>query len=320
MRKLFILTACALSAVLTMAQTAAHKPTLMVIPSDAWCIKNGYYTEVDNIGNIQKVPDYRKALQEDMNLKLAIATINDLMAEREFPLQDLEQTLKNIEQTNATMMAVISKEGNSMAESLYDKMTRTAKADIILELTWDITTQGPKNTLSYVLEGKDAYTNKSIGGANGTSTPSIAADVASLLREAVLANIDNFNNRLQMHFEDMFDKGREVTININVFENNAAGIDLESEVGPDQIELIEVIDDWMATNTIQARYTKQFSTENAASYTQVRIPLFKNNGNPMDTEQFARELRNLLRKEPYNIPVKVMPQGLGTCRLIIGEK
>lgn len=311
---------CAICTTLSMAQTAAHKPTLMVVPSDAWCIKEGYYTEVDNMGSLQKVPDYKQALQEDMNLKLAIATINDLMAEREFPLQDMEQTLKNIEQTNATMVAVTSKDGNSMAESLYDKMTRTAKADIILELTWNITTQGPKNTLTYVLEGKDAYTGKSIGGANGTSTPSISADIATLLREAVIANIDNFNNRLQTHFDDMFDKGREVTLYINIFENNAAGIDLETEVGPDQIELIEIIDNWMAANTVQARYTKLFSTENAAAYTQVRIPLFMNNGNPMDTEKFARELRNLLRKEPYNIPVKVMPQGLGTCRLILGEK
>ena len=318
MRKVLILAACALSATLAFSQ--AKKPTLMVVPSDAWCIQNGYYTEIDDIGTTKKVPDYQQALQSDMNLKLAIATINDLMAEREFPLQDMEQTLKNIELNNATMNAVTSKEGNSMAESVYDRMTRTAKTDIVLELTWNITSQGPKNTLTYILEGKDAYTGKSIGGANGTSLPSMAADVPTLLREAVVANIDNFNNRLQAHFDNMFEDGREVSLQINVFENNAAGIDLESEVGEDQDELIEVIDDWLAKNTVKGRFSKQISTENYAVYTQVRIPLYKNNGTAMDTEAFARELRNVLRKEPYNIPVKVMPQGLGSCRLILGEK
>ena len=217
MRKVLIFAACALSATLAFSQ--AKKPTLMVVPSDAWCIQNGYYTEIDDIGTTKKVPDYQQALQSDMNLKLAIATINDLMAEREFPLQDMEQTLKNIELNNATMNAVTSKEGNSMAESVYDRMTRTAKTDIVLELTWNITSQGPKNTLTYILEGKDAYTGKSIGGANGTSLPSMAADVPTLLREAVVANIDNFNNRLQAHFDNMFEDGREVSLQINVFEN-----------------------------------------------------------------------------------------------------
>lgn len=318
MRKLFILAACVLCTVLAFSQ--AKKPTLMVVPSDAWCIKGGYVNDIDNMGTIQRVPNYTQALQEDMDLKLAIATINDLMAERGFPLQDMEQTLKNIIQENAEMNAIVSKDGNSMAESLYDKITRTAKADIILELTWNITSQGPKKTLSFILEGKDAATGKSIGGANGVSTPSMSADVATLLREAVLANIDNFNNRLQTHFDDLFANGREVTLQINVFDNNAAGIDLESEFGEDGEELIEIIDDWMARNSVNGRFTKQSSTETRAVYTQVRIPLYKANGTAIDCEGFARDLAKMLRKAPYSIPVKVMPKGLGNCRLILGEK
>ena len=56
----------------------AKKPTLMVVPSDVWCSTNGYMTEYDNQGNIMNVPDYQTALQTNMDLKLAIAKINDL--------------------------------------------------------------------------------------------------------------------------------------------------------------------------------------------------------------------------------------------------
>ena len=77
--------------VATMAFGQAKKPTLMVVPSDVWCNQNGYVLEYDNLGTIEVIPDYKKALQNDMNLKLAIAKINDLMAERGFPLKDLEQ-------------------------------------------------------------------------------------------------------------------------------------------------------------------------------------------------------------------------------------
>ena len=37
------------------ASAQIKKPELMVIPSDVWCINNGYYTEVENMGVIGQV-------------------------------------------------------------------------------------------------------------------------------------------------------------------------------------------------------------------------------------------------------------------------
>lgn len=296
----------------------AKKPTLMVVPSDAWCYQNGYMVDYDNQGVVKKIPDYSSALITNMELKLAIAKINDLMAERGFPLKDLEQQLKLIEQTNAEMNITTSSNGNALAESPIDRLLRTAKADIILELTWNIVRQGPKYSLTFILEGKDSYTGKSIGGANGTSAPSFSAELPILLEEAVVAHIDNFNNRLQNHFDDLFANGREVALEIRVFADNEAGIDLESEY--DGYELAEIIEDWMALNTVEGRFSKLGSSENYVQYEQVRIPLYKTNGVAMDTESFARQLRSVLRKEPYNIPVKVLNRGLGKTILVLGEK
>lgn len=296
----------------------AKKPTLMVVPSDVWCSTNGYMTEYDNQGNMMNVPDYQTALQTNMDLKLAIAKINDLMAERGFPLKDLEQQIKLINQQNAEMNMTTSSNGNALAESPIDRLLRTAKADIILELTWNVVRQGPKYSLTFILEGKDSYTGKSIGGANGTSAPSFSAELPVLLEEAVVAHLDNFNHRLQTHFEDLFANGREVSFEVRVFADNEAGINLESEF--DGYELAEIIDDWMALNTVEGRFSKLGSSENYVQYEQVRIPLYKANGVAMDTESFARQLRSVLRKEPYNIPVKVLNRGLGKTILVLGEK
>ncbi len=316
MKKLLLFAAAMLCA--TVAFSQAKKPTIMVVPADVWCNQNGFMNKVDNMGSTQPVPDYINALQTSQELHSAIATINDLMAERGFPLKDMEQTIKIIQQQNATMNAVTSKNGNEMAESLLDQITRTAKADIILELNWNITEQGPKKTLHFALQGKDAYTGFSIGGATGNSSPSFSADVQTLLHEAAVSNIDNFNSKLQAHFDDLFANGRAVTLNIRVFDNNEAGIDLESEF--DGEELADIIDEWMAENTVQGRFSKLGSSENYVSYEQVRIPLYNNKGVAMDTEAFAKQLRKVLQKEPYNIPVKVINQGLGTCLLVLGEK
>ena len=40
----------------------------------------------------------------------------------------------------------------------------------------------------------------------------------------------------------------------------------------------------------------------------------------MDTDAFARQLRNYLKAAPYNITCKVVNRGLGRCMIIVGEK
>ena len=300
------------------ASAQIKKPSLMVVPSDVWCISNGYYTEVENMGIISKVPNYKQALQENMGLKLAIAKLNDLMAEREFPLQSLEQSIKNIEQQHMEDNMTTSKYGNELAESPLDEIARMAKCDIILELSWEMKDFGPKHSLSYILEARDAYTAKSIGAASGTGKESFSADVDVLLEEAIVANMDNFNNRLMDHFTEMQTIGREISLDIKVFANNAAGVDLETEF--DGEELIDIINDWLQLNTIQGRFTMPYASENVANFTQVRIPVYDDRGRAIDANGFAKGLAKMLKKEPYNIPCKVLVKGLGRAVVILGEK
>ena len=308
----------ALALVALVASAQIKKPELMVIPSDVWCITNGYYTEVENMGTTVKVPNYKQALQENMGLKMAIAKLNDLMAEHQFPLQSLEQTIKNLEQRRMEDNMTISKAGNELAESPLDEVARTAKCDIILELSWEVKDFGPKHSLAYILEARDAYTSKSIGAASGTGAPSLSADVDVLLEEAIVANMDNFNNRLMDHFSEMQTIGREVSLDIKVFANNAAGIDLETEYNGE--ELIDIINNWLQVNTIQGRFSMPYASENVANFTQVRIPVYDERGRAIDANGFAKQLTKMLKKEPYNIPAKVLVKGLGRAVIILGEK
>lgn len=316
MKKSIFTLALALIAIVASAQI--KKPELMVIPSDVWCITNGYYSEVENMGAIAKVPNYKQALQENMDLKLAIAKLNDLMAERQFPLQSLEQTIKNLELRKMEDNMTTSKAGNELAESPLDEVARTAKCDIILELSWEMKQSGPKHMLTYILEARDAYTGKSIGAASGTGAPTLTDNVDVLLEEAIVANMDNFNNRLLDHFTEMQTIGREISLDIKVFANNAAGVDLESEFNGE--ELVDVINNWLQLNTIQGRFSMPYASENVANFTQVRIPVYDERGRAIDANGFAKQLAKMLKKEPYNIPSKVLVKGLGRAVIILGEK
>lgn len=289
----------------------------MVVPSDVWCVQNNYTNTYDNQGISQIVPDYIKALQTDANLLLAIAKINTMMADRGFPLKDLQAVTKSIAQQNAEdNMSQSKTSGASLEESPVDRLRRVAKADIIMQLTYIINQMGPKYSLTYNLQGLDSYTNKQIAGAQGTGKHTFSAELPILLEEAVLSNMDEFCTQLMTYFEDINENGREVAVDVRVFDNGN-GLDLESEFN--DMELSEIIDDWMSDNTVNHVFNKSDASENFIQYEQVRIPLYKENGNQMDTESFVRGLRTYLRKQ-YQIESKVMARGLGRCILVIGEK
>lgn len=295
----------------------ARKPEIMVVPSDVWCNSKGYIQTYDNQGLVEQIPDYKKAVKTDKELSNMIGKISNMMADRGFPLVDLSATISSIERRQAEDELITSKQGAAIAESPLDQLRRTAKADIILSLDWTVNENGPKRSVTYNLQGLDAYTNKVIAGVQGTGNPSLTAETSVLLEEAVVSNMDNFTSRLQDYFDDLFANGREVVVTVRVFDNSA-GIDLDSEY--DGYLLSEIIDEWMADNTVNSRFGKSDATENYINYHQVRIPLYNEKGRSMDTEMFVRNLARYLRQAPYNIPSKVMMRGLGEAILILGDK
>ena len=296
----------------------AKLPKLMVVPSDVWCSENDCMETIDVMGEEVTYPDYKRAIQTNRELMAVIGKINTLMAERGFPLQDLSQTLKSIErisQENSVLRTKTS--GATLAESPVDRLRRTARADIILEVDWGVNINGPKRSVTYNLRGLDAYTNKQVAGAEGTGAPSFSADIPVLIEEAVQNHMDPFTTQLRQHFDDLLENGREVVIELQT-PDNGQNLDFETEYGGK--ELGEIIDNWMYENTVQHRFSKSDGTENYLLFDQVRMPVYRPNGMAMDADAFARQLRNFLRKEPYQITCKVVNRGLGRCLLVVGEK
>jgi hypothetical protein len=318
MKKYALLSILLLSAIIGFSQ--AKKPTIMVIPSDNWCIKNGYVQSQDVMGTIKTFPDYKAAVQNDTELLMVLSKINTLMADRGFPLKNLESVLKTLETQSAEVSLLNSKSGADLAESPIDVLTRTANADIIIQLTYVVNTVGPKKSITFMLQGLDAYTNKQIAGAQGTGQPSFSTELTVLLEEAVISYIDDFNSRLQSHFNDLFANGREVALQVRVFNGAAFDIEQEFDWKGKKLECGEIIEDWVADNTVQKRYSLSSSSENRMIFEQVRIPLFDDRDRPMDTRRWVRDLRTMLTGAPFNTPVKIYTRGLGEVWLILGEK
>lgn len=298
----------------TLAFGQAKKPTLMVVPSDNYCFNKGYIIEIEQGGQTRKLPDYRRALLEDTELLLVTNKINTMMADRGFPAKDMSAALKRLERDNAENQ-IQNSNGQYLEETGLDQLKRVAKADIVLQLTWKLNTVGPKKSVTFSLQGLDAYTDKQVAGAQGTGAPSYAAELDILLEEAVLAHIDNFNARLMEHFNDLFANGREVRVEVMKWSNFSG--DFYTEYQGE--ELAYIIEDWFAENTVKGRFSTQDATASQLSFEQVRIPLYDERNRATDTRRWLRGLQKFLKSE-YGIESSISVRGLGQATLILGKR
>lgn len=312
--KKFLITIALVIGISVIGFAQAKKPTLMVVPSDLYCNQHGYMLSFDNQGTIENIPDYKKALQNDPELLTAITVIGQMMSDRGFPTKLLEQEIKSLEAESAEDAMMTSKTGEDVAENPIDKLRKKAKSDIIMQSTWIINYNGPKRSLTFNLQGIDAYTNKQIAACQGTGDPTFSAELPVLLEEAIANQLDGFNSQLQNHFNDLFENGREITLRCKRW--NDSEYDFESDI--DGKELGEIIEDWLADNTVNGRFNTSDATDNMMYFEQVRIPMYNDKGRAMDARQWTRGLVNYLKS--YGVDSKLMMKGLGQATIVIGGK
>ncbi len=286
----------------------------MVVPSDLYCNQHGYTQTFNNQGTTEVIPDYKRALQNDPQLLTGITVIGQMMADRGFPLKLMEQELKSLNQESAEDALLTSKSGADVSESPVDRLKKTSKSDIILQVTWLVNKTGPKYSLTFNMQGIDAYTNKQIAACQGTGDPTFSAELPVLIEESIANHLETFTTQLQNHFDDMFENGREITLRIKKWDDSE--YDLESEF--DGTELSDIIEDWVSANTVKGRFNTTDATENFMYFEQVRIPLFDENQRAMDARRWTRGLINKLKT--LDVPAKLMMKGLGQATIVIGGK
>ena len=98
----------------------------------------------------------------------------------------------------------------------------------------------------------------------------MAAEVAVLLEEAVVDKMDAFVSQLQKHFDDLMLMAVKWHWKSVCLIMGAA---LIWKVNLGGRELQEIIEDWVAQNTVAHRFSLTDATENMMLFEQVRIPL-----------------------------------------------
>ena len=179
---------------------AQKKPTLMILPSDNWCTQRYFMTEYKNQGEVTRIPNYQQAFQEDIELAPVISKIGELMTSLGYSLKDAEMEIKKISVQSAEDNVTFSKSTSAqLLESPLDILKRRAKADIIIQLGWNINNANNGKSVTFILEAFDAYTSKRIATATGTSNISDEI-IPLLLQHAVESNIKTFDEQLSIFY------------------------------------------------------------------------------------------------------------------------
>lgn len=333
LRTVFVALLClGLSIGCLFGQASKTQPTIMVMPSDNWCIEHGFYDTYEDpeTGKTIKTPEYKEAFQESQNVGLAISKIGELFSDRGFPLRDMEQRLKNIEQEKALDAA--EEGGRGTKKTLKEQLLQQAKADIILYLNWEVTKEGPYKQVTFQLDAVDPYIAEQVGAASGTG-PKNTGNLNVLLEEAVLANVTNLQSQMQDYFDDLNKNGRKVKLRVKVGQSSQYSLkDYCSSSNEFQIgQIFEDAIIYFQNNneSVSQSYNTGSKTTNTISFDLVRIPMFYERETAfgegetevaMDATDFAKKMTSLVTEKCQTLDrsqLNITGLGLGEASITL---
>ena len=297
----------------TVNVTQQQKPAMLVIPSDQLLQQFGKLKQQEALGKTLQVRDYNGYLLTDQDSKFIISTIQSAFIQMGYPLNDLEQTLKSInEQEMLDAIDGIQKDAKTI-------LLTTAKPDIILELDYNIVTDRSsrdfKKSLTYTLRAIDAFSNKVVATIQQTNFEgnSKATTPAALMEAALAKDTKGFTQQINNHFNTIIETGREITLRVTI--DNGVNLTMSDEC-LDGDTYSDFIIDWVKVNTLLGAYNMNRNTETEMYFTNVKIKTLNDNGTQYSAYDFARELSRALNKG-CGIKSRNTTQGLGMATISI---
>lgn len=297
----------------TVNVTQQQKPAMLVIPSDQLLQQFGKLKQQEALGKTLQVRDYNGYLLTDQDSKFIISTIQSAFIQMGYPLNDLEQTLKSInEQEMLDAIDGIQKDAKTI-------LLTTAKPDIILELNYNIVTDRSsrdfKKSLTYTLRAIDAFSNKVVATIQQTNFEgnSKTATPATLMESALAKDTKGFTQQINNHFNTIIETGRDITLRVTI--DNGVNLTMSDEC-LDGDTYSDFIIDWVKVNTLLGAYNMNRNTETEMYFTNVKIKTLNDNGTQYSAYDFARELSKALNKG-CGIKSRNTTQGLGMATISI---
>lgn len=310
---LILIAAMLMMTMSSLAQKVMSPPHVMVVPDMIYCETHGFVQKFDNNGIIETVPDYERALSEEPTLHAVLTQIAQLITDRnnDIVIVDMLEAINNAK-ADAAMAA--ANDGDE-SESIDEAIIRNSGADILVKVQYNVVKNGPQYSMSYVLNGTDAYTSRVFAPVSGMGTPSTSANTAILLREAAFGNMDAFLEKMLSYYQNMVTKGRMVAFEIKT--TSTSSVNMNSKVG--EYTLREQIEDFLYDNSVDGNGLERVKSGNTfLQYQGVYIPLvtdIRGHQRKQGAKDVAQRLVNFLEKNGISAEYKI--RGLGKVNIYI---
>ena len=312
MKKYLIYLICFLFVTTLVGQEDRQKASIMVIPSDNLLKRLGCLTYQEIQGVEYPVRNYQKAFIDHSDLKFVISGIKESFAERGYPLEDLEQTLKSI-QNEQSMDNLENFDFDSRALAL-----KSARPDIVMDLTYELRNNGMTNQLIFNIEAVDAYTMKGISSASHPGIETTSRNVPKQMKEQLELNLHNLQDLINKHFGDIKQNGREISLRI-VSENGAVE-DFRRTRLCGNLPLANWLPKWLKENSKNNYGKRVLNSAKELKFSHIRIPLKDDNGYPMSASDWAMSLMDSFLENCSEELIMIdYSYGLGEAFLVITE-
>lgn len=286
------------------------RPQIMVIPADQTLKDFDALSETTVDGASYTVRDYRKYLNADDRFRRIVSSIQESFIKDNYPLNDFEQTVKQLDSQSATDMA------DGIRSDAKTMLLTTAQPDIILELNYykstSLTSHDYRNkNVSYTLTALDAYTSKTISTITASNIK--GESTTELIQNDMKEKLPQFKKNIQNYFSDILKRGRDVTVRVNVDANCNTSLDDESIEGDTYSDWII---DYIKAHTVKGAYKLQRNTGSELYFVNVRIPLLNDDGTQYSVYDWTRDLQKNLRKN-LGLQCSNRSQGLGEIVLTV---
>ncbi|MCH5246724.1 MAG: hypothetical protein J1E99_01075 [Muribaculaceae bacterium] len=295
-------------------------PTIMLLPADGTLQNFGALDTKSINGRSYQIRDYQKYLNADDRFRRIASTVQSSFNQDNYPLQDFEQTLKQLDTRSATDMA------DDLAQDAKTLLLQTANPDIVLELNYYLL--GEKNkkatltrssnkkdqekVVSYTLSAIDAYTNKVIATVSESNLKG-GSSTTEMIQNSLVQHLPALKQDIVKYFSDLQTRGREVTLRVTVAKGSNQNLSDESIEGDTYADYIM---DYVKTHTVKGAYKMQTNTKNELYFVNVRIPMVSEDGTQYGVYDWTRELTRAMRKD-LGVKVSNQSQGLGEIALTI---
>lgn len=284
-------------------------PMIMILPSDQLLERYGAAVQSNHQGNTSLSRDYTKYLLDNSDNKEIVSFLQDVFVKLNYPLSDLEQTLKSLQSNKAMDMA------DNLQKDPKTLLLATASPDIILELDYtyqiDMNSRNLRRHLNYTIRAIDAYTNKVF--STNSSSSNDGESLTEVLRNSMDKTMNELTKEINAYFADIVYKGREITLRIAV--ENGSNIRLSDE----NIEG-ETYADWIIsyvkTKAKKGTYNMQVNTDNELKFVNVRIPILNADGTQFSAYDWGKDLSTAMRKE-LGVKTTNKTQGLGNILITV---